>query len=121
MIKRAIILAIVLGLTGGICVAQTPRPVGLEWDANTEADLAGYHLYMARTSNGQVMGAFSYPPVLAPAHSYTFATPITEDGDYYWKITAYDTSGNESEFSEEVHARVDTTAPEPPKGCQAVY
>ena len=37
------------------------------------------------------------------------------DGTYFWVLTAYDISGNESGPSNEVTASLDSTAPEPPK------
>jgi hypothetical protein len=119
MIKVMCVFA-VLVLTGGIALAQMPTPIGLEWDANTEADLVGYYVYEATTSNGQVLTAFSYPPVLAPEHSITFINPHS-DGQYYWKVTAYDTAANESGFSAEVTADFNLVPPTPPTGCSVRF
>jgi len=42
------------------------------------------------------------------------------DGTYFWAVTAYDTSGNESVFSNEVSKRIDSVAPAPPSGLSAL-
>ena len=107
-------------LVGSVVMAQTPIPTGLQWDPNSEMDLAGYYVYEAQVSGGQVIGAFSYPPVLAPLTEILFITPHA-DGTYYWKITAYDTAGNESGFSNEVTAEFNTTPPAPPTGCTVKF
>jgi endoglucanase len=118
--KKIVVILLVMVLTGGIALAQMPIPTGLQWDANSEADLAGYYVYEATTSNGQVLTAFSYPPVLAPEHSLTFVDPHA-DGQYYWKVTAYDTAANESGFSLEVTAEFNVVPPAPPVGCSVTY
>ena len=40
------------------------------------------------------------------------------DGTYYFAATAYDTEGNESGYSNEVSATLDTTAPGSPQGLR---
>lgn len=120
MIKMLVGTMVIAMIMGGVVWAQTSKPLGLEWDANTESDLAGYYIYEAQVSDGQVVGAFSYPPVLAPLHAITFITPHA-DGTYYWKITAYDTAGNESGFSNEVTAEFNMTPPVPPTGCTVKF
>ena len=68
----------------------------LTWDPNTEPDLAGYKAYCG----------------LSP-HNYTMVKPIAllprtavyqnlPSGTYYCAVTAVDTAGNESGFSNEV-------------------
>ena len=110
---------IAIMLTGGIAMAQTPNPAGLMWDSNTEADLAGYYIYEAQISDGQVIGTYMVS-VPAPLTDFAFVDPHT-DSSYYWKITAYDTAGNESGFSNEVTADFNTSPPAPPAGCSLMY
>ena len=38
------------------------------------------------------------------------------DGTYFWVVTAYDTEGLESGYSNEVTKRLDTTPPDNPQG-----
>jgi opacity protein-like surface antigen len=69
------------------------------WTANTEADLAGYHIYQSTSPGAHTKGTFQYT-ILKPLTSYT--VPGLADGTYYWVLTAYDQTGNESAFSDEV-------------------
>ncbi len=75
----------------------------VEWDGNTtDSDLAGYRVYMA--SNAAV---FQLTPAAARAQATTRDVTTTSTvfsgltaGTIYWfGVTAYDTSGNESGFS----------------------
>lgn len=77
--------------------------VSLVWDANTEGDLAGYRVY-----RGTVSGTYSLVEDVGDQTAYN---DIVSDGGYYWVITAYDTSGNESDYSNEVNKIVDTIPP----------
>ena len=86
--------------------------VTLEWDANSEPDLAGYRLYYKVTSSGAPYdgtGAAegSSPTEVGNATSYTL-TGLAEGVDYYFVVTAYDSEDLESEYSNEV-----TTTSEP--------
>lgn len=90
----------------------------LAWNANTETDLAGYHVYHSYSSNGYTVGGYSFN---------TSSTSVTcdqmgigLDGQlHYWVVTAYDTAGNESPFSAQVWMQMPLlssggTAPPPP-------
>jgi hypothetical protein len=89
--------------------------VSVSWNANTEADLAGYHLYQSTTAGAHVKGVFS-ADILKPATAYTVAG--LQDGTYFWVLTAYDVAGNESVFSDEVSLKIDN-APAKPGGFKA--
>jgi len=74
----------------------TEKSVTLAWDANVEPTVAGYRLYYGNESRtyGTTMEA-------GPA------TEITVEGllvgqTYYFAVTAYDTEGRESDYSDEV-------------------
>ena len=70
--------------------------VTLAWDPNTEADLAGYKVYLG-TSTGAyhtVMDIGNHPGVTV--------TNLSLGLTYFFSVTAYDHLGNESEFSNEV-------------------
>ncbi len=69
--------------------------VRVSWLANSDADLAGYRVYYG-TSSG------SYDNTLDAGLSTSVEIEGLAQGDtYYFAVTAYDTSGNESAFSEE--------------------
>jgi len=75
----------------------------VEWDPNPEADLAGYKLYYGTTSRTQ--GSYAETVVISDKNLTNWS--LTLPGDtYYFALTAYDASGNESGFSMEVSAVV---------------
>lgn len=75
----------------------------VNWNANTESDLAGYKVYY-----GTQTGTYGAPVTLGKVTSYTLAN-VTAGRTYYFALTAYDTSGNESARSAEVSAYVPAT------------
>ena len=82
----------ILGFSQLVFSAQ----IKLAWDANTESDLAGYRVYYGTSSK-------SYGNPIDAGNENIFAlTGLTQGQTYYIVITAYDTSDNESVFSEEV-------------------
>lgn len=110
MKKLLLIGAMVLAL-GSAAWAAT---LTVMWDANTEEDLAGYRLYQSDTA-----GAYTYGTEHAisdvPAGTETATVQDIADGTWFWVLTAYDTSGNESLPSNEVTKTIDGTAPNAPK------
>lgn len=78
--------------------APTTSTATLTWNANTETDLASYKVYKATAS-----GAYATPLATIPAGNLTYqATGLAAGTTYYFIITAVDTAGNESTFSNEV-------------------
>jgi fibronectin type 3 domain-containing protein len=65
-----------------------PAQVTLEWDPNTESDLAGYKIYYG-DSSGDYLGVID----VGNATTYTVANLIP-GYTYYFAVTAYDTSGD---------------------------
>lgn len=89
--------------------------VTLGWDPPTTnedgtllTDLSGYNIYFG-TSSGVYTDSVNVGDVT------TYQVPNLTDGlTYYFAVTAYDTSGNESSYSEEVYTTLvinDTTPP----------
>ena len=68
----------------------------LAWDANTEPDLSGYKLYY-----GTASGTYGTPINVGNVTTYT-VTGLTDGQTYYFAVTAYDSVGNESGYSNEV-------------------
>ncbi len=79
----------------------------LSWDANTEADLAGYNVYY-----GTVSGSYGTPTDVGNQITHTITG--LADGTYYFAVTAYDTSGNESGFSTEASKTISASDTTPP-------
>jgi len=70
--------------------------VTLQWDPNTEPDLLGYKVYYGSSSR-------SYQFNNDVGNKTTCTVSNLEDGKaYYFAVTAYDASGNESNYSGEV-------------------
>ncbi len=68
----------------------------LSWAPNTDSDLAGYKVYMGTTS-----GLYGTPVDVGNVTTYT-AGNLTAGTTYYFSVTAYDQSRNESIHSGEV-------------------
>ena len=79
--------------------------VTLIWDPNSENDLAGYTLYY-----GIATASYDNSIDIGNVTNYT-ATNLTENETYFFAVTAYDTSLNESDYSIEVDYTVPNTTP----------
>ncbi len=79
----------------------------LSWDANSESDLSGYKVYFGTSS-----GNYGTPVNVGDTTSHTISD--LSDGTYYFAVTALDTSGNESGFSNEVSKTFSTSDTTPP-------
>jgi hypothetical protein len=83
-------------------VAQTARAaeVTLEWDPNSESDLAGYKVYYGILSRSYLASID-----VGNITSYT-VTGLQVEVPYYFAATAYNTSAQESEYSNEVSTTI---------------
>lgn len=107
----------------GPALAQSDQ-VRLAWDANTEADLAGYKAFLRAEKDAF---DFNAPFYQGPA-TQTDPLDVTAwpDGLYYFTARAFDVWGNESEASDEVFCLVrngvallpDDVPPAKPGGCR---
>jgi hypothetical protein len=75
--------------------------VTLEWDANTEPNLAGYRIYV-----GTASGSYGTIPIEAGLATTCTVGKLTNGRTYYFVATAFDTSGVESGRSNEVSCTV---------------
>ncbi len=71
--------------------------VQLDWDANTESDLSHYSIYRGALQNFTP----SQYTLLGTAVTNTYTDTEIFDYKVYYKISAIDLSGNESEYSDE--------------------
>ena len=69
--------------------------IQVNWNPNTEDDLAGYKVYI-----GTASGSYTQHIDVGNKTSGVFEN-VNEKTKYYIAVTAYDTSGNESDYSEE--------------------
>ena len=83
--------------------------VTLGWDPNSEPDLEGYVVYRNVGSPGP---PYDYSDTLAeddfvdPLHPEATLTGLEEGNEYYIALTAYNTEGTESDFSNDVCVEV---------------
>ena len=70
--------------------------VTLTWDAVPETDLAGYRIYWGGESRG-------YTNLMESAGNTNTVSGLTEGVGYFFAVTAYDTNGLESDYSNEVY------------------
>ena len=78
----------------------------LTWNANTEADLAGYKVYYSISPITSTVGITFVDVGNVTIH--TFQT-LVDSRPYFFRVTAYDTSNNESSFSNQVSKFIDPT------------
>ncbi len=78
----------------------------LTWDQNTEEELAGYKIYYGTSSRSYFDNPTELPKemgvVIDGRVTYPFPTELTPGVTYYFTVTAYDASGYETDFSNEV-------------------
>jgi hypothetical protein len=81
------------------------KTLTLGWNPNSEPDVEGYVIYRNPNSSGP---PYKYDDTLPendltdPLHPMVTLTGLNEKTKYYIAVTAYDTDGNESYFSNEV-------------------
>lgn len=71
----------------------------LNWNANSESDLAGYKIYYDTASHsGTCPSGYANSQSVGKVTTYTFSS-LPEGHQYYFQLTALDTSNNESACS----------------------
>ena len=89
----------------------------LIWDTNSEANLAGYNLYYGTLSHN-----YSFVVDVGNVTDYNLNNlDLNEADTYYIALTSYDTSGNESDLSEEIDYFAEYETPEGEDNCPDVY
>jgi len=90
---------------------------GLAWEMNTEADMDHYTVYHGTFANLQ-KGSVGVEALTVPHDSstavdngdgtktVTYKLPVLAEGQRYFRVSASDTSGNESPLSNEVDCEV---------------
>ena len=116
---------LISGIIAWILITITPAhawDVTLAWDPNQEGDLEGYGVYYKKGAAGPPYDFFGYVGTadLSDENSPAFTITGLQEATYYFSVTAYDASGNESAFSTSVCAQVGAVvtpcAPAPSSG-----
>lgn len=100
MIRRALCVAFLFMLSLAAAAEAVAGEITLIWDPNSESDLAGYKVYFGTTSR-----TYGAPIILGKVTTYT-VTGLTPGVTYYFAVTAYNTAGLESGYSNEVSATI---------------
>ena len=112
MINKIMLIVIIM-LLPAIAFAAT---VQVTWNPNTEPDLAGYRLYV-----GEASGQYGEPVDVGNVTGHVMEITPEYGATYYFALTAYDTSGNESGYSAEATCFIpDGVKPEKPTGLRAI-
>ena len=86
-----------------------PADLSIAWDPNRESNLSGYGVYFKKDSPGPPYDLFGNVTLqeLSDPENPTFTFTDLENGSrYYFALTAFDTSGNESDYSDSVCAQI---------------
>jgi hypothetical protein len=95
-LSRNLVFFSVLLLALLISVWARAEQVTLAWDANTEPDLAGYRVHY-----GTASGSYTTSMDVHKVTTSSIGT-LAAGQTYYFAVTAYDASGNESGYSNQV-------------------
>lgn len=110
--KKLFTILAILAIAG---IAQAAT-VQVTWNPNTEPDLSGYKLY-----HGTASGQYGEPVDVGNVTGHVMEITPQYGATYYFAVTAYDTSGNESGYSDEATCFIpDGRAPEKPTGLRAI-
>ncbi len=110
MKKYFILLSLIMAAAILYPVQLLAVSIEVSWNANTETDLAGYKVYYGTQSG-------TYASTLNTGKTTTATIDNLQTGKtYYVTMSAYDTSGNESEKSAEVSISIPVPDTTPPTG-----
>ncbi|MDR8391075.1 T9SS type A sorting domain-containing protein [Aliifodinibius sp. S!AR15-10] len=95
-----------------------PEGVNVEWTANDEPDLEGYKLYRSTQREFSLNDQSLVTDTLT--QSPFVDTGVNSEQTYYYRFSAYDTAGNESEPTQEYGIYVDNSPPSVPNNLNVV-
>ena len=90
---KSVLLAL-LGILVSVTISYAAQ-ITLEWNANSEPNISGYNIYYGKSSGDY--------DVTLDVGTWTTATiaDLEDDETYYFVVTAYNTDGAESGYSNE--------------------
>lgn len=106
--KKGLFLLMVVAACLGASAQVFAKDVSLAWDRNQESDISGYKIYYKSGSSTGTFDGADATQGKSPLDVKN-VTALTLNGldpakNYYFQITAYDTAGNESGFSNMVQS-----------------
>lgn len=116
---KQICFAIII-LLGTAMACHGATNVTFAWDASSSADVTGYRVYQSTISGSYNKATGKVCDVGATILTCT-VTGLPDNQTFYFVATAYDASGNESAYSNQVSATTaDTQPPSPPSNLRRV-
>jgi len=106
----------------GLRAEAAPDSVSLGWTASDSSDVKEYRVYRDTASIDSTAGPSALTPLATTnGNATTFVDRgVERRATYYYRVTAADTAGNESGFSNEAQATpADRTAPDVPTSLSA--
>jgi len=88
------------------------------WSPNVESDLAGYKVHRGTASRN-----YDFSVIVTAPDTSTTISGLIAGTKYFFAVTAFDTAGNESGFSNEASIMIpipDTNPPDVPKNLKVV-
>lgn len=116
----SIIVLLLIFIAVGVLVKAKPRKIGtadLKWNANAEANLAGYKIYYGPSPRTGDCPPDGYPEKIDVGKTDTPANPryiikdLEEGKTYYFSVTSYNDKNIESCFSAEVSKTIQSVSP----------
>lgn len=110
-----VFMALFIFAINGVANVVFAGSATLSWNANTEPDLAGYKIYYGTAArigtDPKICTMCGYSTKVEVGKITTYSiNNLTNGQTYYFSITAYDTSGNESAFSSQVSKFISMSA-----------
>lgn len=110
-------IAVTIAVWAMMVMAAWGAEVTLEWDPNTETDLAGYRIYYGNAARPidpvPVPPAF-YPNKVDVGNVTVYTITGLVDENWCFAATAYNTSGAESAYSNEICTGINSIPPAAP-------
>ncbi|MGB5615283.1 MAG: fibronectin type III domain-containing protein [Desulfobacterales bacterium] len=102
--RRFFLAGISVLIISTLCAAAQGAEVTLAWDPNDEPDLTGYNVYVNQVGPGPPYYQFNTVSLaeIEPDNPLYTATGLKEESYYCFVVTAYDSEGFESGYSNEV-------------------
>lgn len=94
-----------------IPISSMAADVKLTWNASVSPGISGYKVYVGKASR-------TYDQIIPIGNVTNYTVAGLADGTWYFSVTAFDSQGNESGFSNEVVKVIKTIAP--PTGLDGV-
>ena len=106
-----LLLFLLVVFSGAVCAED----IVFNWEQEIPADFAGWKLYQGAAAGGPYLHVTDIAYAGTPEATYQIDIPLPavvgDPVDYFFVLTAFDTIGNESAYSNEVKWTAEDTSP----------